>query len=317
MQCGRCAALAAWLPLAMGACQRQSAAPDEVLAVVEGQPLTAQAFRHWWEARHLGADTAEGRAQVLEQLIERAALAQAARQAGLDQDPALAEQFEALLIARLRETRLQPQLAALQVSEAEARAAYESGPGQALRQPEGARVAVLWFNTRGQAPLVARYQPRLEEIRRQVLADAVAFPVGGGFGALSASNSEHATSRLKGGDLGWLDVGSTTDPWRAAVLEAAGALRQVGELSEVKATNQGLFLVRLLERRAASLPPFEAARPLLERKLLEQRRRDAEQQWTRDILAGAKVERFPQHLLALAPLPLAAPRQPVPPLSKP
>jgi parvulin-like peptidyl-prolyl isomerase len=245
-------------------------------------------------------------------LIERSALAQAARQAGLDQDPVLVEQIEALLIARLRETRWQPHLEALTVTEAEVRAAYEARSGDAFGQPESTRVAVLWFNTRGQAPLVARYRPRLEEIRRQIVADPAAFPVASGFGELASGNTEHAASRLKGGDLGWLDSGPSTDPWRVAVLETAASLPQPGDLSEVTANASGLFLVRVIERRAARVQSFDEARPRLERSLLEQRRSEATQQLMSDIVAAASVQRFDERLAALAPLPPPAAPQPVP-----
>jgi parvulin-like peptidyl-prolyl isomerase len=245
-------------------------------------------------------------------LIERSALAQAARQAGLDQDPVLAEQIESLLIARLRETRWQPHLEALTVTEAEVRAAYEARSGDAFGQPESTRVAVLWFNTRGQAPLVARYRPRLEEIRRQIVADPAAFPVASGFGELASGNTEHAASRLKGGDLGWLDSGLSTDPWRVAVLETAASLQQPGDLSEVTANASGLFLVRVIERRAARVQSFDEARPRLERSLLEQRRSEATQQLMSDIVAAASVQRFDERLAALAPLPPPAAPQPVP-----
>ena len=289
-----------------------STASAGVLAVVEGRPVTEAAFRHWWENRRPAADTPEVRGGVLSRLIERSALAQAARQAGLDQDPVLAEQIESLLITRLRETRWQPHLDALKVTEAEVRAAYEARSGDAFGQPESTRVAVLWFNTRGQAPLVARYRPRLEEIRRQIVADPAAFPVASGFGELAAGNTEHAASRLKGGDLGWLDSGLSTDPWRVAVLETAASLPQPGDLSEVTANASGLFLVRVIERRAARVQSFDEARPRLERSLLEQRRSEAAQQLMSDIVAAASVQRFDERLAALAPLPLPAAPQPVP-----
>ena len=289
-----------------------STASAGVLAVVEGRPVTEAAFRHWWENRRPAADTPEVRGGVLSRLIERSALAQAARQAGLDQDPVLAEQIESLLIARLRETRWQPHLEALTVTEAEVRAAYEARSGDAFGQPESTRVAVLWFNTRGQAPLVARYRPRLEEIRRQIVADPAAFPVASGFGELASGNTEHAASRLKGGDLGWLDSGLSTDPWRVAVLETAASLPQPGDLSEVTANASGLFLVRVIERRAARVQSFDEARPRLERSLLEQRRSEAAQQLMSDIVAAASVQRFDERLAALAPLPPPAAPQPVP-----
>ena len=67
-----------------------------------------------------------------------------------------------------------------------------------------------------------------------------AFPIAAGFGPLAVGNTEHKSSRLMGGDLGWLDDAPGSDPWRNAVLEAAAALHQPGELSAVTATKDGL-----------------------------------------------------------------------------
>jgi parvulin-like peptidyl-prolyl isomerase len=73
-----------------------------------------------------------------------------------------------------------------------------------------------------------------------------------------------------------------------------------------------LFLVRVIERRAARVQSFDEARPRLERSLLEQRRSEATQQLMSDIVAAASVQRFDERLAALAPLPPPAAPQPVP-----
>ncbi len=301
------------LALGMGACkprQPSAAAPaPEVLATVAGRNLTAADFRYWWENRHPGADTPAMRTEVLDRMIERTALAEAARQAGLDRDPAIASQIDALLIARLQETRLQARLDALTVSDEDLLARYEATKQSAFTQPESTRVAVLWFNTRGQAPLEARYRPRLEQARTQVMENAAGYPVDAGFGQLAIGNTEHRASRLMGGDLGWLDAGPSSDPFRTTVTEVAASLKQTGEVSAVITAPSGLFLVRLLERRDPEVKPLSTVGPELRQTLVAERRQALRDEFTREMLAKAAIQRFAPHLETLSDLP-AAPKAP-------
>lgn len=301
------------LALGLGACkprQPSAAAPaPEVLATVAGRNLTETDFRYWWENRHPGADTPAMRAEVLERMIERTALAEAARQAGLDREPAIASQIDALLIARLQETRLQAQLDALTVSDGDLLARYEATKRNAFTQPESTRVAVLWFNTRGQAPLEARYRPRLEQARTQVMENAAGYPVDAGFGQLAIGNTEHRASRFTGGDLGWLDAGPSADPFRTTVMEVAASLKQAGEASPVVTAPSGLFLVRLLGRRDPAVKPLSTVGPELRQTLVAERRQALRDEFTREMLAQAATQRFPKHLESLTDLP-AAPKPP-------
>ena len=297
------------LALGLGACkprQPSAAAPaPEVLATVAGRNLTAADFRYWWENRHPGTDTQALRTEVLDRMIERTALAEAARQAGLDREPAIASQIDALLIARLQETRLQARLDSLTVSDEDLQTRYEATKQSAFTQPEATRVAVLWFNTRGQAPLEARYRPRLEQVRAQVAQDAAAYPVDSGFGPLAIGNTEHRASRFMGGDVGWLDAGPSSDPFRTTVMEVAAALKQPGEVSAVVTAPSGLFLVRLLDRRAAAVKPLAAVSAELRKTLVAERRQALRDEFTREMLAQTAIQRFPKPLESLANLPAA------------
>ncbi len=280
-----------------------TAASDVVLAKVNGNPIGEETFRYWWDNRTPAADTAETREAMLERLIDRSSMAQAAREAGLDRDPAFIEQLESFLIARLKETQLQPKLRDLKLPESELSAYYEANLEQKFTEPEHVRVAVLWFNTRGQDPLVARYTPRLAEIRDNLLGGSETIPAEKGFGALAIKNSEHRASRFKGGDVGWLTKDPANDPLRVKVLSLAAPLKEPGDLSAVANLHGGLFLVRLIERRPAHVRPFDEVSSGIERKLLSQRRVDLEEQFNMDIRARLKIERFPENLAAMSDLP--------------
>lgn len=301
----RCGALAVLLLLA--ACGKKETRPEAgVLAQGEGWAVRAEDFSHWWGTRPGPADSPQARTEALDRLVERATLAAAARRAGLERDPETAAQIDALLIARLQEVQLTPQLEAVKVSEDEVRARYEALRGSRYTRPESVRVAVLWFNTRGQQPLVDRYRPRLEEIRTRMAAGADAVPVDAGFGPAAVGNTEHRPSRLNGGDLGWLELAPGGDPWRQAVLDLAAPLQNPGDLSEIVAVKEGLFLVRLIGRRAPEVRPFEAVRAEIHSSLLELQRERVREDFTLRILSESPARRFPAALDALANLPTGA-----------
>ncbi|MFM7213578.1 MAG: SurA N-terminal domain-containing protein, partial [Verrucomicrobiota bacterium] len=272
------------------------------LASVDGRVITAEAFRHHWEDQRMATNSPALREQVLEQLIQRSALAAAARREGLDQDPVVQQEIDLLLARHLRTVRLQPRMKAIEVTDTAVKEAYERDRDSRFTEPAAIRAAVLWFNTRGQPPLEERYRPRFDAVRTRFLADPSWIAVSNGFGALSVTNSEHRVTRFSGGDTGWLRTGASGDAWRSEVVRIAATLQKPGDLSEVVAGPEGLFLVRLIDCRDPSIKPLESVRTGIETSLLAARRRELEEIFDREILAATRIERFPQPLQALTNL---------------
>lgn len=300
------------LAILLAGCDRGAGIPaasgpgTAVLASVGNQVLTEADFRRRWDQHPPGADTPEARQKVLDELVARSALIDAAHRSGVDRDTEVAEEIGRLLIARLRQQRLQPRLEALRVDDQEIRSVYETHRQTRFAEPERVRVAVLWFDTRGEAPLVERFRPRLDSVRSRVLSQPDAFPVTDGFGALAMTQSEHRVSRHRGGDLGWMTldgVGTVSATgWDATVRDAARSLKSPGDLSDVVATPEGLFLVRLTERRPSAALPLADVRGRIERELLREKRQRLEAEFEREILAEARIVRNTPTLSALAGL---------------
>lgn len=269
------------------------------LADVNGVAVTAETFRYWWSKTGPTADTPEARRKLLDQLVERAALVQAARAEGLDSDPEMVEAIESLLIARLKEKRLQPQIEAIQVSEQEARLVFDTQKQARYSEPERMHAAVLWFETRREQPLIARYQPRLEKARAAAVSGISAEA---GFGQLAINNSEHPASRYKGGDIGWV-APTESDRWRRAVAEIAAGLKP-GEVSPVIGRDEGLFVVRLIERSAPRDRDFNEVRGDIVRKLRNEKRAAVEQQFLASVTTQSVVNKFQERLADLPNLPV-------------
>ena len=179
---------------------------------------------------------------------------------------------------------------------------YQSNLLTKFTLPEQTRLAVLWFNTRGEAPLAARYRPRLERARAAVLSDPQRYPVQAGFGPLAIQNSEHQASRYQGGDLGWLEP-SDTPGLRSTVEKVGRQLKEPGDLSPVTERGDGLFVVRLIERKPAHIRKLAAVYEDIHRKLLREKQQQVEQRYQSEITAKATVTRYAEHLSAVSNLP--------------
>lgn len=287
------------LVLAQAGCTKSASEPEDILARVGDRSIREADFRRHWDARRPASDAPEQRERLLEQMIGQAALARAARDAGLMDDPSVAEEIDRLLVQRLEETRLKPELDAATIPEAAVRAEYERSRETLYTRPARVRVAVLWYDTRHRQPLVDRYTPRLEE----AISIAGTLPVAEGFGPTAPRCSEHLASRYKGGDLGWIDEGPAGSPWHQRVLQIASTLRKPGEVSPVISGDEGLFVVRLLDRQEPTTRTFESVRASLEQRLLAQRRREITDHFRSRLIETCPVERFPDRLLALKALP--------------
>ena len=279
-------------------CTRQDGGAP-ALAMVNGTSISEADFRYWWGRSGQGEDTPQRREALLDRLIEREALVQQAAEAGLADELDFQEQVRSLLISRLLEQQLQPQIANIEIDEETLRTLHEQQGEEKSGRAVQWQVAVLWFNSRGQAPLEARYHQRLSEVRDRMKTSTL--PIAEGFGGHARTDSEHMESRYRGGRIEPLQPGANYDPWRQAVLDAASGL-QAGEMSEVVVGQHGVFLVRLLEKLKPEAVPFEALRDRLASDHRRTLREQVKAEFHNSIVQEAAVEKFPPALNALAPL---------------
>ena len=277
--------------IALTACQKQ-AEDVTVLAEVNGQPITEASFLHWQKESALPPE------QLLDQLIERAAAVQLARKMGLAHDPEVMAEIESLLIAKLREREILDVLTQQgDISETEI-TEYYAANRTSFRSPARLSVAVLWFDTRGQAPLEARYRPRLDEARAAYLQDPQA-STGKGFGELARTHSEHTATRYNGGQLGWLELDGTYNEWTRHVLQMARELPEVANVSEVIVNELGSFLVAVSDREASSIRPMDAVKPQIISAINQARRTAAETAFKKKVHQTNRIVTFPDRLQAL------------------
>lgn len=293
--------------LALGAapgCLRQRpSGPATAVATVNGEAITAQAFqrelmRERRESEGLGprseTELQASRKEVLERLIERTELLQAARLAGVTASEEEVDRdylalradypgthFDELLAdeeispidlkTRLREQIMIHKLFAQQVfsrvavADREVEAYYAAHP-QEFDHPEQVHAQQLVVKTEEEAvalrAAIKRGEPFDEVARRHSLSP----------------DAKH------GGDLGWFSRGMMPPTFD----EVCFSLPE-GQLSEVVPSAYGFHLFRVLARRPVGKSSLEAARPEIEARLRREKNGRAEAEFVAGLKSKATV----------------------------
>jgi hypothetical protein len=239
-----------------------------VVARVGRQVITAdelsRELQQRMPRRDPGTSAEVERQSVLDDLIGRKLLVQAAIDAGYLDDPGVRYALEGLLVQRYRSDHVDPALATIAITSQEVETFYQ-GNREIYQIAPQRRAAVLQLTSTGDDAF-ARAQVARE--RAQALSSADG-PVAN-FGALAAELSHDRATRYRGGDMGAL-VPGVEYRWPAAVVAAAFALREVGEVSEPIAANGYLWLVRLTTLEAESFRPISAVAATIRHELVRQR----------------------------------------------
>lgn len=274
------------LGLLITSCAEREAESSGELARVGDRVVTEDTFRYWWGLADL-PDTLENRERVLDQIIGRLLYVEAAYEAGLDSEPEVELAIENILSARVRQVQLEPILSGVGPDEDQVQDYYLTHREGQFRIPERIHAAVLWFDTGGQAPLEERYRVRLEGLREGWEGNPASLPaIEEGFGAAAIRNSEHRASIYRGGDVGWLQPGSSgvaLDAWRQRVFTIASGLVEPGELSQVTVEPEGVFLVRLLGREPERFRDLDEVKLEIQQRLTAQMREDRRGEFEREL----------------------------------
>ena len=232
---------------------------DDVRTILAGLPET--------ERNALAQDQAALERVVRAELLRRTILQQA-RDAGFDKEVAVVEQLD-----RARDDALmrawifkQSTVATDYPSEQDLKAAYAANTAL-LTPPSQFRVAQIFValpdgsDGAGTRAALAKIDAITERLGS-----------GGDFAQLAREYSEHATSAANGGDVGLL----AEDRMLPEIAAAARALEPGGVSGPVK-TAQGLHFVKLLERKTAATPDFDASRENLRAALRARRAQELQQ----------------------------------------
>ncbi|MDY7095069.1 MAG: beta-propeller fold lactonase family protein [Acidobacteriota bacterium] len=290
---------------------------DAVLARVGGEEITvaelqdaAAATAAGSASAQEGSATAAEKQALLDHLIERKSLLAAARREGYDQDPEVQAAIERILIGRFLEDQLEQRMAAVEVSEEEIQARYQRDRDR-YRRPDRRRVALIQIEVPARADeerrraLRRKAEEALEAARRQP-PDTV------GFGELATRTSDDGASKYIGGVVGWLIPGREYK-WGPEVTEAAFALAEAGQVSELVEADGAFYVVKLVDLEEGRQLPLERYRAAVRRQLLEEKRDAVREDFYRQLREEAEVSVNAELLEGLElPAPPRAARRAVP-----
>jgi peptidyl-prolyl cis-trans isomerase C len=306
------AALAAASGCARCGAAKDAAGAARAVAVVNGEPIGADALAH--ELREARAGAAEGEAQgdvlrrrVLDELVDRTLLLQAAREraivVGQDQveraflrvraeypgtafDDLLAQERlsqaelksrlkDQLTVERLFEQEVFPQV---QVVDAEVERHYADHAAE-YQEPERVRVLQIVVGTRDEA-----LQLR-EALRRnpQTFADV-------------ARKASIAPEGKNGGDLGYIGRGAGFPE----VFDACFAM-PLNVVSEVTPSPYGFHLFKVVDRKTAQKRTLEQAHGEIGEKLLREKRARAQEEYVKALRGRARIEIEEKTLATVTP----------------
>jgi peptidyl-prolyl cis-trans isomerase C len=284
-----------------------------VLAKVGGKEITLEDFENEirWYGEH--RRTLPSKEALLEQMISRELRVQKARSLGLDRDPGVRRSYETALAAKLEEHELGAKLDGPQVSAQEVTAAYQKEIAHYTRAAK-VRLALIWLKTdrKMSGEKIAELEARMAEAQKLAKAQP---PTTQGFGIVAADYSEDQSSRYKGGDVGWFDLGAAAYRWPSNVVSAGFALQNNGDISEVIKASDGLYLVSRLDTRDSVVTPLEQVQNSIQHRLRAEKREQANIASAQELRAFAPIQTFPQALQS-APYPtatLASAQEPRPP----
>jgi peptidyl-prolyl cis-trans isomerase C len=208
-------------------------AADDVVATVNGQPITKQVLMVYAQQR--GGDHSESIDQqaLINEVVTRELLYQKAIANGLDKDPEVAAALENDTHTLLANVVIQDLLQSKQPTDAELKAAYDAH-----------------IKTMGKTEYKARHiLVKTEDEAKDVIAQ---LDKGADFAAL-AKDKSIGPSGKEGGDLGWFSPDNMVKPFS----DAAAALK-VGDYSKTPVHTQfGWHVIKLEDTRPVSPPSFD------------------------------------------------------------
>jgi len=296
--------------------------PAQWVAQVEGDYISTEMFIEEMR-RRVGSrpgqyQDLEQKRALLDDMVLKQAMVQAAREDGIDREPEVRRALDQMLANQYLQRSLRERQAQIRISEDDVRARYASAAAE-YAVPARRRLALIRFAVPAE-PGATDWQTA-ERRAGEALAEARQLPASvPHFGAVANRFSEDQDTRWRGGVVGWISdqaVAGETSSLDPAVLTAARSLSVRGEFSEPLRGNDAVYVLRLVDLDAGRTRSFEELADGIRQGLRQQRLAEMEHEFREDLLGRMRMTVRDEALAAIDPLSPPASAEPLQPPALP
>jgi peptidyl-prolyl cis-trans isomerase C len=243
---------------------------EKIVAVINGEKLSAAQLDRLYARinpqMRANYERSGGKIQFLDQYINQRLLLQEAVKSRFDKRPDIAAELEAAKDATLFDRYVREVVALEVISESEMRAFYDKNKNSFMREETvKARHIIATPQAGNVTNNLNDDAGSIEDARKKMMQLKKQLDAGANFAELAASHSEDG-SATSGGDLGWFGRGKMVGEFE----EVAFSLKP-GETSDVIETQFGFHIVRLDDRKAGGIPPYEEVRGEIRERFMNER----------------------------------------------
>jgi len=249
---------------------------EVALAIVNGEKITINEYNEKLKqlpvhekAKYRGE---QGHKEFLDALIRHKLMVQQAKKLGLDKDVEVQKKIEALMREVTEEVLVKTLverdvLDKVVVTDREAKAYYDEHKEE-FKEKEKVRIRHILVATEQEAHKIS------QELEK-----------GADFVKLAKENSIDQSTAKRGGDLGYFERGRI-----APALEKVSFDLKVGEVSNAVNTKFGYHIIKLEDKKEASIKEFYEVSDAIKKKLISNKRREEYQKWLSQLEEEAEIE---------------------------
>jgi peptidyl-prolyl cis-trans isomerase C len=230
--------------------------------------------------------TVDKKKEFLDNLIRFEVMAKEAQKRGYDKDPEVIRVMKQQMISKFLQKDFESKLKVEDVPEPDVEKYYNGHPDE-FNQKDQVRVSQI----------LVKDKPKADKVLAEVKASPK-LPAGTDqqkpFRDLVTKYSEDEDSKARGGDLLFLDKDSTQVP--RPVVEAAFALKEVGDVSAPIKSEKGFHILKLTQKRPGFSRPLPEVKRQIQQRLFRDIRTKALDDFYAEMKKKTTVEVFEANL---------------------
>jgi parvulin-like peptidyl-prolyl isomerase len=228
--------------------------------------------------------TLEQKEALLKELIRKEAIYAKALSADFDKRPEIVAAVKQLVCARFQEHEFERFEKPADISETDVIAFYQANLSRFATEAavNGAVIYLRLPPKSGEEQRVRRHAEAEAILKEAAEADVNSFRT------LVARHSDDQATRYHGGSTGWISAGGQTR-WEPEVLAALHTLESPGHVAPILRTERGLYIIKLVEKRLASVKPLDQVRETIRYQLARAREEERKRNFDATMIAGLDI----------------------------